>query len=392
MAVKSVEILEQLTQGILGAKNFDSNIPKWEVENYDLPRTFFSDRQRNFAQAPFNKKAIERMCSLYRSQFGIYKMREPISNESSCNYANAVLDYLENLTSMNLDLLRNVSSEPEKSFDKRAYILEILQHVLMSIEDKEYFELSESLKKNINGTMDRFNRRAGTSGFLTESQQRNFLVEAKGKCVRCDTKVIMDQDAGVVESYEFLFLEKRERTDRKNVIVLCKNCYELLKNGISDAEKNHLVRKKHMLEIDMKYQEELDEIKLEEEIEEIIQQLTSVKSNALVPLNYEPKEVLEKIPDDFLLSDSVTRNVVKFFKYIQSLLKNIGTEKKYKDNFISDEIKRLYLSIADSPGSQQEKFDQMVNWLMQNIGNSNRKACEIVISYYIQDCEVFGEK
>ena len=118
--------------------------------------------------------------------------------------------------------------------------------------------------------------------------------------------------------------------------------------------------------------------------------MTTVKRENLIPLNYEPKEVKEKIPDDFLLSDEVLRNVVNFFKYIQSLLKTIGEEKKYKDVYIADDIKRLYLSISDQPGSKQEKFDCMVNWLMNKTGSSNRKACEIVLSYYIQDCEVFG--
>lgn len=40
MAIATTDIMEHFTQGILGAKNFD-DIPKWEVENHDLTRTFF---------------------------------------------------------------------------------------------------------------------------------------------------------------------------------------------------------------------------------------------------------------------------------------------------------------------------------------------------------------
>lgn len=318
MAVKSIDILEQLTQVILGAINFDVNIAKWEVENGNLTRTYFSDRKRDHSEAPFNRIAIERICSLYRSQFGIYKMREPISDNVSCDYANSVLEYVELLTGQDLKMLYNSAADPDESLNKRAYVLEILNKVLNSIEDKEYFEMSVSVEQDIHNIVDNYRRRAGTSGYLTEGQQRNFLVEAKGRCVRCDTKVILETDFSVVESYEFLFIEKAQKTDRSNVIVLCKNCYELLKNGMPDEEKKHLREKKYQLEVDAKYQDDIDDLKLEEEIEDVIQSLISVKQGDLIELNYEPKEVLEKIPDDFLLSDDVKRNVVKFFKYCYS--------------------------------------------------------------------------
>ena len=106
MAIAAADIMEHFTQGILGAKNFD-DIPKWEVENHDLTRTFFSDRLRDHANDPFNRRAIERLCSLYRSQFGIFKMKEPIAVDTSCTYANQVISYIENLTGMDLSILEN---------------------------------------------------------------------------------------------------------------------------------------------------------------------------------------------------------------------------------------------------------------------------------------------
>ena len=106
-------------------------------------------------------------------------------------------------------------------------------------------------------------------------------------------------------------------------------------------------------------------------------------------MDYDPKDVEDKIGDDFLLMDDVKGYVVKYFNYIQELLKNIDAESKHKDVFIADEIKRLYLSVSDRPGSKQEKYNEMVTWLETKTGSKSRTAWEIVISYYIQDCEVF---
>ena len=58
MAIAAADIMEHFTQGILGAKNFD-DIPKWEVENHDLTRTFFSDRLRDHANDPFNRMYLK---------------------------------------------------------------------------------------------------------------------------------------------------------------------------------------------------------------------------------------------------------------------------------------------------------------------------------------------
>ena len=385
----AVEILKELTEKILGAINFDPTLPKWEVENGDLPRTYFSDRIKNFPNKPFNKQAIERMCLLYRSQFGIFPMKEPISQENSSRYANQVIDLIERLTSNNLDELRNISGEDELNKQKRGYVLSCLNLLLLSLEDKEEFEPSERLSFDINEILGRYRVNGGTAGLLTEGQIRNYLVEARGACVRCGTTVIKDTNYSIAELYEFLFLDGTDNITRSSTILLCKNCYELLKGGVSEEEKKKLREKKQKLYIDNKYREELDDIKLEEEIEEIIRALVTVKGKDLIPLDYEPKDVEEKIGDDFLLMDDVKGYVVKYFNFIQGLLKNIDSESKHKDVFIADEIKRLYLSVSDRPGSKQDKYNEMVSWLETKTGSRSRKACEIVISYYIQDCEVF---
>ena len=243
IVLTSVEILKELTEKILGAINFDPTLPKWEVENSDLPRTYFSDRIKNFPDKPFNKQAIERMCLLYRSQLGIFPMKEPISQENSTRYANQVLELIERLTSENLDELKNISGEDELNKQKRGYVLSCLNLLLLSIEDKEEFEPTEELVFRIGEILERYRVNGGIAGLLTEGQIRNYLVEARGACVRCGTTVIKDTDYSIAELYEFLFLDGTSNITRDSTILLCKNCYELLKGGVSEEEKRGLERK-----------------------------------------------------------------------------------------------------------------------------------------------------
>lgn len=103
--LRASEILKKLTEGILGAKTF-SDIPKWEVEDGIIPRTFFADRLKRNADTPINDEAVHWLVKLYRSQLGIFKMREPISETKSVSLANELLDYLSDITGMDLATLR----------------------------------------------------------------------------------------------------------------------------------------------------------------------------------------------------------------------------------------------------------------------------------------------
>jgi hypothetical protein len=172
-------------------------------------------------------------------------------------------------------------------------------------------------------------------------------------------------------------------------VVLCKNCYQDFVNGISETDKKKLIDKKRQLYVESRYEDDISDIDLETEIENVINSISMVKPTELTPLNYEPKKVEQKIADDFILMDEVSTKVVKYFNFVSDVLKRVGAERKNKDIFIADEVKKAYLMIEDMPKSKQEKYDTMVTWLMRKTGSTNRKACEIVICYFIQSCEVF---
>lgn len=385
---KAVDMLGKLTQDILGAINFDPSLKKWEVEDEQIPRTFFSDRKRDFSNAPINDLAVIRLKKLYQSHFGIYKMKEPFDESECIKCANEVLDFLEGLIEKDLSILKNSPSASD-NLQKRICILNILIDVLRATQDKEYFECDDELKTEVDVSISNYQHRRGSKAALTPSQEKNYLVEAKGRCTFCDKKIIKENDFDIVESYDFLYMDGTDKIDRENVVVLCKNCYQDFVNGISETDKKKLIDKKRQLYVESRYEDDISDIDLETEIENVINSISMVKPTELTPLNYEPKKVEQKIADDFILMDEVSTKVVKYFNFVSDVLKRVGAERKNKDIFIADEVKKAYLTIEDMPKSKQEKYDTMVTWLMRKTGSTNRKACEIVICYFIQSCEVF---
>ena len=58
---------------------------------------------------------------------------------------------------------------------------------------------------------------------------------------------------------------------------------------------------------------------------------------------------------------------------------------------ICSEVKAAYLSIKKMTDDQNIIFNKMVEWLKFKTQEITNDACEIVISYFIQNCEVFDE-
>ena len=47
--------------------------------------------------------------------------------------------------------------------------------------------------------------------------------------------------------------------------------------------------------------------------------------------------------------------------------------------------------MRDKTTNKEYIFNAMVDWIMKNTGSQSKAACEIVISFFIQNCEVFDE-
>ena len=61
---------------------------------------------------------------------------------------------------------------------------------------------------------------------------------------------------------------------------------------------------------------------------------------------------------------------------------------------IANQVQNYYLKLARSKGkSQSDIYYDIVDWIMHKLSLSNdyRIACEIVVSFFVQNCEVFDE-
>lgn len=181
----------------------------------------------------------------------------------------------------------------------------------------------------------------------------------------------------------------------KNRICLCDRCaYKYLLNPtITIYDKLYRIKKKYLKNSD------IDEITMDVQINDKISKvLTGLKtadpsSYDFNKFKFSPVNVHKKIkPDNQILLNTISSDVSMFYQYIRERLSVLDDEGK-SFNLIATQIKVCFQELDLKNLSQEDIFYGLVKWIMddQVLDNNYCDAVRIVISYFVQNCEVFYE-
>ena len=150
--------------------------------------------------------------------------------------------------------------------------------------------------------------------------------------------------------------------------------------------KKELIKRKNV-------EDTIDEIAIEEGINQILMSFAEMK-DAPLEIKKDDLEVFRvdrKVPEDILLRETVTTFVLKYYRHIEDSFKQYERKGLLRFNKIKNEISQCFESLDEQELSQQEIYDAMVQWLVKQSKCKNITACQIVIAFFVQNCEVFYE-
>ena len=178
--------------------------------------------------------------------------------------------------------------------------------------------------------------------------------------------------------------------DMKNIIWLCPNCHEHFdKPRTLDGYNNLLNIKKKILE-EKNIKDTFYEYKIEDNIKQILQKLTDTDDTTKIDLNYDPKMIDSKINDTMksITKRKIKLNVSEYFHILKKELQNLDAITPNKATKIATQIKAFYLETSEKSTNQEVVYHSLIKWLHSKT-NINEEASAVVISYFIQNCEVF---
>lgn len=133
----------------------------------------------------------------------------------------------------------------------------------------------------------------------------------------------------------------------------------------------------------------VNSVQLEEDIRTVLDALSNIRdASELVPLEYDAVHIEDKFePENFILKNETQIQVVMYYRYIEKVF----SESNADFDMIASEIKISSQKLEKAGMSQAEVITQLSEWIRNKAGLavSDQLACNIVVSFFIQNCEVF---
>ena len=252
------------------------------------------------------------------------------------------------------------------------------------------------------------NKRKGN----TKNNEFLLFAEVDGFCPLCPKNLIFDKKGQKNRNFEIAHIYPLNPTKEEllilkdlvklnddpnhsdNLICLCNECHNKFDNPRTLDEYNNLVQIKKEIINSTKEKSLWFNTTIETEIEEIIDFLSDEDLSFDTDiLSYDPKTIEEKTNSSitFTKKRKIHRNVEDYFFHIKNKFIEIEKLKPNTTDLISIQIKTHYLKLKklDQTKNQKEIFDAMVSWLNKLTKQKSNESTEIIISYFIQNCEIF---
>lgn len=246
----------------------------------------------------------------------------------------------------------------------------------------------------------------------TKNQTLYLFAEVGGVCPNCPKELIYEKEGQRQKSFEIAHIyplnptppelitlkdvEKLsdEPNDLKNLICLCVECHTKFDKPRTREEYEDLYNKKLALIRYSKEKSLWESSTIEKEIDELIAFLANTDFDLEEDiLTYDPKTIDKKTNNTItsLTKRRIHRNVQDYFTLIKFKLGEVEKLKPMTTDVISTQIKTHYLKIRkEIPDyNQHEIFEAMVSWLCKISKIDSRESCEIMASYFVQNCEIF---
>lgn len=197
------------------------------------------------------------------------------------------------------------------------------------------------------------------------------------------------------EQYELLGSLQRLGNDSEsfeNKIALCKDCHDQQDYHTTQEDYLNLLQKKLVLLQNTALYDATLTLGLELEIADVVTKIQFLQEDELAQLNYAPVELSKKFSSaELLLKNRINMNVTSYYPYIRDCFRELEGIDGFRLDILSLQIKCCFTKMEAISTDKDTIFDQIVNWIMAKTCSTSKAACEAVVSFFVQNCEVFHE-
>lgn len=244
----------------------------------------------------------------------------------------------------------------------------------------------------------------------SDNEKIMLYAEVNAECPICSKKLMNEKNGRYYKLFEIAhiypanptkneikILEGVEKLDSdvnslKNALAVCPNCHTEFDKPRTVKEYNNWLSIKKNLIAKNKIRDSYSLYTIESDISKVLSSLGEWDDiDPLTPLCYKSLKVDDKVNKTipYITKKKIKDDVVDYFYFIQSIFSEMAIEVAHKFDRIASQVKNYYWYCLEITQDQNQIFELMVNWLNEKTSFYSKRACEIVISFFVQNCEVF---
>lgn len=224
---------------------------------------------------------------------------------------------------------------------------------------------------------------------------KNLIEIRKGqRHVRCEIAHIYPHSP-TPEEFELLKDVERLSPDPEsldNLIPLCKNCHGEFDHPrtVEGYEKMFAIKQRVTREQKLKdlYSSEV----MEEEIIAIVRSLGTLSEENIQKLTYDVVKVDDKLKSckNNIFKGKLKHNIAQYFPFVQQQFREIDMLNPGQFDIIASQIKLFYLKASQIEKDEETIFAHIVEWMSKQTNSMQNAALEVIVSFFVQNCEVFS--
>lgn len=252
--------------------------------------------------------------------------------------------------------------------------------------NKENFakKFLEVLRKIVldNSAMFRSAQLEGTASLRSE-----LFEEDEGKCPNCGKSLSLDSS----DEYAIVAigLDGSSPSSSTKSIGLCRKCAELHRNGELSKDITSLKDKVERLS---SMRKQTCDISFDEKLANATDSLLRNCKSQRIKLSLKSLRISQKIDKDkeFALYNKIKSNVVMYFPLLYEMFSNLDGDKRRSYEVLSSSIKIACIKAEEKTKNKEEVFNCLTDEI-STIADCEKSVAEIIVSYFVQSCEVFHE-
>ena len=176
----------------------------------------------------------------------------------------------------------------------------------------------------------------------------------------------------------------------RNLLALCLQCYAAYSIDDSAKVSKELLNVKKILETRIQNLSLIDDLPLEKGIVRAIGKIKKLNEKDLADASPGPKEIRQKLrpADNIALYQTVSLYVTTYFVKIKEIMMSLDKRGEIGCEEAQDQMRAIYRRLKKAGKTNMDIFNEIVAKI-HRISLQEDIYCQIVVSYFVQSCEVF---